>query len=503
MRVFKTLLRLALGRRDARASQVDLDQVLLRWTPQDPWTVRDAVSGTLIVGRTGSGKTSASGKAIALAMLRAGFGGLVLTAKSSECDAWREYAEAAGRTKDLVVFSPTGPWRFNFLDDELKRPGHGAGLTENIVGLLTTALEVAERGSGGREEEGYWRRATRQLCRNAVELLSLAKGVVSIPDLYRVVISAPTSLEQVRSTEWRANSYCYFCLGAADKRAKSGQQARDFELVADYFLVEFASLSDRTRSVVVSTCSSFVDVLNRGVLRDLFCTETNLTPRDIADGRIMVIDLPVKEYGEVGKIAQVLWKYAFQRSIERRGATAAHPVFLWADEVENFAHSYDMSFLTTCRSSLVATVFLVQNISTLHAALGGNEKARNEATSLLGNLSTTILHANGDATTNEWGANLIGKSKQLFANGSSSRGADDQISEMFDLGVVAPPANTSAGFSEAWEYEAPPSTFTRLRTGGPANDYKVDGIVFQSGRTFRASGRTWCSVVFDQRSGPR
>jgi type IV secretory pathway TraG/TraD family ATPase VirD4 len=267
--------------------------------------------------------------------------------------------------------------------------------------------------------------------------------------------------------------------------------------------VEFASLSEKTRSVVVSSVSSFIDVLNRGLLRDLFCSETNLTPRDIADGRIVVIDLPVKEYGEVGQIAQVLWKYAFQRSIERRGSAAARPVFLWADEVQNFAHSYDMSFLTTCRSSLVATVFLVQNISTLHAALGGDEKARNEATSLLGNLSTTILHANGDATTNEWGANLIGKSRQLFANGSSSRGAEERISELFDLGMVAPPSNTSAGFSEAYEYETPPSTFTRLRTGGPANDYKVDGVVFQSGRMFRASGRTWCSVVFDQRSGPQ
>jgi type IV secretory pathway TraG/TraD family ATPase VirD4 len=503
MSFLRTLLRRAFGRRTEAATPYDLDRVLLRWTPQDPWTVRDAVSGTLIVGRTGSGKTSASGKAIALSMLRSGFGGLVLTAKADECDAWRQYAEAAGRTRDMVVFSPSQPWRYNFLDDELTRPGQGAGLTENIVGLLTTALEAAERGPGGREQEAFWARATRQLCRNAVELLSLAKGTVTIPDLYRVVVSAPTSTEQIRSAEWRGGSYCYFCLGAAEKRAKSGQQARDFELVADYFLVEFASLSDRTRSVVVSSFSSFVDVLNRGVLRDLFCSKTNLTPHDIADGRVVVIDLPVKEYGEVGQIAQVLWKYAFQRSIERRGRAAARPVFLWADEVQNFAHSYDMSFLTTCRSSLVATVFLVQNISTLHAALGGDEKARNEATSLLGNLSTTILHANGDATTNEWGANLIGKSKQLFANGSSSRSADEQISEMFDLGIVAPPSNTSAGFSEAYEYETPPSTFTRLRTGGPANDYKVDGVVFQSGRVFRASGGTWCSVVFDQRSGPQ
>lgn len=71
-----------------------------------------------------------------------------------------------------------------------------------------------------------------------MDLLVLATGTISIPDLYRLAVSMATSMEQVRSSEWRAQSFCFACLTAADKRAKSAGQKRDFELVADYMLIE-------------------------------------------------------------------------------------------------------------------------------------------------------------------------------------------------------------------------------------------------------------------------
>ena len=35
--------------------------------------------------------------------------------------------------------------------------------------------------------------------------------------------------------------------------------------------------------------------------------------------------------------------------------------------------------------------------------------------------------------------------------------------------------------------------------GGPENDGLVDGVVFQNGRRFQQSGRTWLSVTFEQK----
>ncbi|MBX6312463.1 MAG: TraM recognition domain-containing protein [Isosphaeraceae bacterium] len=479
-----------------------LGQVLLDLTPSgvDPWTIADACEGTLVAGATGSGKTTGSGRVTAKAFLDAGFGGMALTAKRDELSLWEAYCREAGRSGDLLVFGPGRPLRYNFLDHELNRKGEGAGLTENLVNLFSTVLEVAERqgGHGGREDEGYWRRANRQLARNAIDLTTLSGERLSIPNLYRLIVSAPTSTAEARSDEWKAQSFCYRCLELADDRPKSPRERADYEIVADYFLLEYPALSEKTRSVIVSTFTSMIDVLNRGVLRELFCTDTNVTPEAIEQGKILVIDLPVKEFAEVGIFSQVLWKYAFQRSIERRDVRRnPRPVFFWADEAQYFLTSYDMQFQTTARSSRVATVLLTQNLPNFYAALGGGEKGKAEADSLIGNLNTKIFHANGDPVTNEWAATLIGRTRQYFINAGNSYEPDDGSARW--MGLRKAPS-TNAGVTEAYEFEVQPGAFTSLRKGGAANRGLVDAILFQGGRRFESTGRTWMPVTFQQKT---
>src|SRR5262245_36912248 len=119
-----------------------LDRTLLVLDGGNPVTTRQACEGTQVFGATGSGKTTGSGAAFARAFLQAGFGGLVLTAKPDEAMRWVSYCEEAGRLEDLLVFEPRGDLAFNFLEYERRRPGAGAGLTENIVRLFMTVLEV-------------------------------------------------------------------------------------------------------------------------------------------------------------------------------------------------------------------------------------------------------------------------------------------------------------------------------------------------------------------------
>lgn len=480
------------------AAEWDLSLPLVRWSRREQWSLREAVEGCLILGATGSGKSSGSGLEIARAFLTAGFGGLVLTAKADECERWREYCKRTGRADDLLIFGPDSKLTFNFLDHELQRKGAGGGLTENIVNLFSTVLEIAERSGGqsaGREDEGFWRRALRQLCRNLTDLLVLATGRVSIPELYALLVSAPVSLEQTESTEWRKRSLLMKHLAAAEGKPKTPQQQRDLELAADYFLLEFPALSDKTRSVVVATFTSMIDVLNRGLLRDVFCGRTNVAPEAAEAGKIILINFPVKEFGEVGQIAQVLWKYAFQRSIERRNLSESpRPVFLWCDEAQYFVTGYDSQFQTTCRAARVATVLLSQNVSNFYAALGGREKGRAEADSLFGNLNTKIFHANTDPVTNDWAASLIGRTRQYMANASSSQSADWLANLVgFDNG-----GQSSAGVSEVYEYEVQPAEFTMLRTGGRINRGLVDALIVQSGRKFRETGGIWLPVTFRQ-----
>jgi hypothetical protein len=239
-----------------------------------------------------------------------------------------------------------------------------------------------------------------------------------------------------------------------------------------------------------------LDVLGRGVQRVLLGTQTTLSPEDVLAGRIVVLDLPLKEWGSVGLLIQVIWKMLFQRAVERRDIAAnRRPVFCWIDEAHHFLTSGDALFQTTCRSSRCATVMLSQGLPGFHSAFGDGDKGKAETASLLGNLTTKIFHANGCTTTNEYSANLIGRTRQFMVNSSSS----------FQSGSGFPGMSGSdggrqgnAGISETFELEVQPNEFSTLRTGGPENRLEVDAVVYHSGKRFKRSGKTWQLVTFKQ-----
>lgn len=464
---------------------------LLSFSASDQWRVRDAFCGTQIFGATGSGKSSGSGQAIAKAYLYAGFGGLVLTAKPDERDVWLRYARQTGREKDVVVFSPSESWKFNFLDYELRRPGKGRGLTANIVNLFCHVIETAESKASGGHQEPYWMQQLEYLLTNDVDLMVLAEGRVSLQGLYDIVNSAPQNAEQIHDPDWQSRSYCYACFVKADQRSKTPQQQHDFNLTADYWLKEFPQLAEETRSVIKSMFTGMATRFLRGALYPLFCTETNIEPDDTYRvGKIIILDLPVKEFMKVGQSAQVLFKYMFQQAVERRDVSQyPRPVFLWADEAQNFISSYDMRFQETARSSRACTVYLTQNLSNYYKEMGG-ETGRAAVDSLMGNLQTKIFHQNGDFQTNSWAADQIGRTWQTKINpGMSQR---DRSSGFADSQY-----NSNFNSSRSVEYDILPREFTTLKTGGPP-DFCSEAIIFQGGRIWAAEDKTWMKLAFNQ-----
>jgi hypothetical protein len=475
---------------------------LLRFSSSDPWTIRHAFEGCQIFGATGSGKTTGSGQAIAKAFLQAGFGGLVLTAKRDECANWQEYARDTGREESLIIFSPSNKWRFNFLNYELNRPGPGAGLTDNLVAIFANVLEVAERkeqGQGGGEGQ-FWRDALKDLLRNAIELLRFAKGTLTLEDIARIISTAPQSLDQVEdSSDWRRRSFCAECLKLAEERPKTEIEAKDFALTRQYWRFDFPNLAPKTRSIITTMFTNMASCFLRSPLRELFSTSTNFLPEHCFDGAVIILDLPQKEFLEVGRFAQALFKLMWQQAVERRDVKAnPRPVFLWADESQYFINSYDMQFQTTARSSRAATVFLTQNISNYYAMLA-RQRAKPETDSLLGNLQLKVLHQNSDAETNWWAAELIGRNwiAKTSSNLSSSYNGQSGAQNM---GIIAEGASqqASSGVSEVFEYEVPPREFTLLKKGGPENKGLVEAIIFQGGRQWKKSGKTFLIATFKQ-----
>jgi hypothetical protein len=130
-----------------------LDTPLLSFSKKkgDVWTIGDAVKSTFILGGIGSGKTSGSGRTIAHAYLKAGFGGLVLCAKPEEASMWRQYCAETGRLNSLIVLDGSGNKRFNFIDYELNRVDKGSYTTPFALEAFMKIYEAMKLldGSGG------------------------------------------------------------------------------------------------------------------------------------------------------------------------------------------------------------------------------------------------------------------------------------------------------------------------------------------------------------------
>ncbi len=469
-----------------RAPPADpLDQPLFMLSPVDAFIVRHACNGISIMGGIGSGKTSGSGQTIAHAFLRAGFGGLVMCAKPEERGLWERYAAETGRSDDLVIFGPNQPWRYNFINHQLQM-GSG-GLIENVVALLGTITDLAK----GKQSQGggdpFWDRGMQMVVRNSAELLYLANGSLSLNELRTFVSDAPRSAEEVASEEWQQNSRCAEVILNASANVRTPQEQHGFEVSKEFILGDYAAMGQRTRSSIEATLLSVIDQLLHGVAYELLSTTTNLELEDTyRQGKILVLDLPIQTYHETGLLVQQIAKYMWQRTVLDRDVTQyPRPVFLWADEAQNFMSSFDFRYQAVARSARACTVYLTQNISNYYSVLGS--QGRDEAHSFLGNLVTKIFHANSDDATNQFAAAIIGQSYQTLYNFNSSQNGKQPGSSM------------SGGGSQSLQYKILPAQFTTLRTGGPANNLQVDGIVFQGGRVFRATGDTFLKAVFSQR----
>lgn len=473
------------------SSDFDLNRVIYSFNGEEDFTIGNACEGVQIFGGIGSGKTSGSGEALALSFLNAGFGGLVLCAKKDVLEDWKRYAKYTGRTNQLLVFDTSGEFVFPFLQYEIERKGEGAGFTDNLIRLFTSVYEAIDRSGNGEGSDPYWPRAMQQLLRNAIDLCLIARGTVSVPLIHDVILSAANSVEQIDTDEWRDKSLCWKLLLEGYAKDLDKWAKHDFDSTAAFWLEEYPRLAERTRTGIVSMLSTMMDIFLRRPFRQLFSEQPDdrkkiAYPELTHRGVIIVLNLPVKEFGDAGRAAQVVYKYLWQQAAERRAiSNTTTPVFLWVDEAQNFVTEYDMQFQATARSSRACTVYLTQNLPNYYAEMGGGMQSKYKVDSLIGNMQTKIWHANSDPTTNENAAETIGRSWQTRQSSGESFGAEH--------------FNISSSKNESFDYEVTPQAFTRLRKGGVLNGNIVDAIVFQNGRVW-SNDKTYMQVEFKQYS---
>ena len=476
----------------------DITKPILQLSDEDFWSLEDAAAGLQIVGGTGSGKTSGSLQTVCKTYMAQGYGALILTVKPEDATQYQQWAEITGRGDSVVTLTPNANMYFNFLQYEMNRPFGGE--TENLVELFSSIIEIANKTDLNSGDNAYFALGAKQLLRNAIDVCKLSEGTVSLPMVYEIINSAPVNTKQAIDDEWRKNSLCYRSLCKASDKLKHLPDVNwDMKMSRDYFMIEFPKLSERTRSIIISFFSTSADPFLRGFLRKLWCSEASdfkeeafpLNPEITIDGAIVILDLPIKRYGHVGRISQSLYKLMFQQCMERRSLKedGGRPVALIADENQAFINSRDVEFQQTARSSRILTVFATQSISNYHVSLAAGEHGKNQATSILGNLSTKFIHANSDPKSNEWASSLFGT--HWVEEESQSMSKNARVKEFDGM-------NISKSVREIQKKVIEEREFTTFPNGGEKNNLMVHAVVHQAGRIWNLTNNNFLPTSFRQ-----
>jgi len=466
------------------ANPWDLDRELFRLSKSDPYTLRRAAAGTVILGQLGAAKSTGSGARWLEAFLLAGMGGIYTCTKPGDFSYLDWMCGLTGRSGSVLEVSPKNKWRCNLLDYVLNRPGIIGSRTEQAVTLLMTVVEASERSSKyGGNDHVFFDRITRKMIRAGTEVSYRADKTSSVEKLEKIFKSLPRTHEEVHDVRWQESSECYQTIAKGDRARMTAREEKDFGRHARFLLHEFIDYPPDTKGSIIASWDAVADSLLGGQIAELFDTTTNFVPEVSFGGAIIAINLPKTIYGDAGRLVQTAFTWAWMTAAEQRQICDTSPcAFYFSDEAHQVVYRELVQGFANTRSARICPVLISQNLPAFYDAAGG-VAGKDWADSLCANLNTKVLHCNGDSITNERMSQII----------------NDEVQTRLNFHGTMEEGRGKGGGSEAVGRELLASEFTRLRKGGPENGFVTDAIVFESGARFIANeGKPWLRTTFRQ-----
>jgi hypothetical protein len=486
----------------------DENTPLIWFNERDAWTIDDSFQGCVLMGETGSGKSTA-GKHIFRACARRGYGICATTVKITDVANYLQWSAEEGRLADVILVHPEQPWRFNWLAHNYSRVGEGAGETYNAVqAFIEVCSSTSETGTRNNGTDSFWIENAKRLLRNTLDLLVSAELPPSMDRIMGILHGRPLRTP-AGELHWPEESLLYECLSRAEQSSYAERHHINLRAIRSYWQTEGAIAGeDRTMAGIIATLTGMADPFLSGPAKELFCSEhPNFEPEWSRYGAIIILALPTLVWHDVGRVSQLLFKYLWQRSVTRRQGLPPGevPVVLFMDEAQNWLTPFDWRYQAEARSSWSATVALTQTLSGVHATLDPS-RAYAQAGAWFSNLSTKVALRNSDATSNQFMSEAIGR--DIVHRSSISIGWNEGSNEgdNSSVGITGSEKGSSVNFQdgtnrgysigrnegmssqETMDHIIPPRVFTLLAPG--------QAIVYKAGRRWHRTGSTFLDMQF-------
>ena len=397
-------------------SRLTLDEVA-----RPTWIIVDEkgmYQNFLITGTIGTGKTaSAMYPFTKQAMFYKAYdpnlkpGMLILDVKGNFYKQVVKFAEEAGRQDDVIIIELSGEYKYNPVHKQNMRPLVLANRSKTVLSLFSP------RGTG----DSYWLDKAELLITECIKLCRLYNnGYVTFSEINKLVNNR-NYLDAMMShlIEYRENSLL------------SDEEEEEFETTLDYFDNEYINLSENTLSIIQSVVTQMTQFFYTDPeVRNTFSPPRNELNfegfKDVVDkGKIVILKMNIAQYRNLAKTIAAYMKLDIQSEVMQRlvreGANTERPVYVFADEYQEFVTATDAEFYAQSREAKCITIVATQSYTSLINTL----KDRDTVRTVIQNLINKVWLRTDDLFTVEEAQKQTGKEEKEKVHKSISESSGD------------------------------------------------------------------------------
>lgn len=390
----------------------------------------------LITGSIGSGKTSSAVYQITKKLLKFGIcssinnckkiGMLVLDVKGNYYDFIKKECQYIGREDDLIEISLNSNIYYNPLDKKEYSPKIIASRLKYILLLFSP-----------NNSESFWIDKAETVIAEVIKYIRIYNdGYVNFDELNKIIsneeyyIETKKKLVDILKIKMDKSNK----LKLIEKEKEKNEIQRiiyDLNTFINFYEKEFIKLDSRTKNIIRAEISR---------ITNLFITDYKInkhfSPKKeeinfngfeelIKEGKIVVLNMNISEYGDISKVIACYLKLDFQSEVLKqlgRGGPKRITAFI-SDEYQEYVTKNDADFYSQSREAMCINVISTQSFTSIKNAL----KEENTSNVIIQSLVNKICFRTDDEYTIEKMQKLIGKEekeRKSITIGESSKDAN-------------------------------------------------------------------------------